>query len=350
MHRTSGVAFEGTYLSPERKTSFFGEMLGNSAHRELKVSRAFAACFAGSQTFRRQTLRYICKSCGIPTRTATLDSWRCETEVTVARGRVDIRLVPDTTQTPTIILENKVAAPLTKEQLLRYKSRGSRTRLVVVTKHYPEVGGLWLRNNHIVSLRWQDFHRILGALDVGSRGVDRFLSQEFRTYLEELDMAHREDLTRTDIHRVAALFRTIDVPHVSDMDAEPGFRAGADMIHFLNEVLRRSRERQPELERWKRWGTRYFKWRPDRNSPWQHHLAFRLMKHGWQEYFGAGIMLAEGSQKPCWVVSGQSTRDKWIEYDHAITRVCKGNGVLDVDKLVHLYLDGLKKSGLLKIK
>jgi PD-(D/E)XK nuclease superfamily len=327
--------------------SFFAQMLGASAHREVKLSRAFAACFSASCTFRRVTLQAICRSCRLPPRAAKLDSWRCETEPRVSQGRLDIRLTPGSEGLQTLVLENKVAAPLTKEQLLRYRSAGSRFRLVAITKRYPEVGLTWLEKNRVVSLRWQDIHRALGVLP-DARGADRFICLAFRAYLEELDMAHREDLTKADVSRVTRLFAAIAASRKSEIDAESAFRAAADLLALLDEVLRHSRERQPELEAWKRWGPSYFKWR-EREGPSSHFLAFRLLKHGWQEWFGAGIMFEDGSHDAYWVVSGQPTkRGEYIEEQHAIAKVCKRNGSLDADRMVRLYLDGLATSGMLR--
>jgi hypothetical protein len=246
------------------------------------------------------------------------------------------------------VLENKVSAPLTKEQLLRYRSGGSGSRLVAVTKRYPEVGISWLKKNGIVSLRWQDIHRALGAIS-GARGEDRFLCLEFRAYLEELDMAHRENLTQADIHSVTRLFAAIRSGRNSDLDAESAFRAGADLHQLLEEVIRHSRERQPELERWKRWGPSYLKWRESPEAPFYHLLLFRLLKRGWQEWFGAGIMFKDCSHDACWLVSGKPTkRGKYIEHRYAIARVCKRDGSLDPDRMVRLYLDGLAASGMLR--
>lgn len=60
--------------------SFFREMLGSTADREVKVSRAFASCFQESQAFQRAVLQVVFRACRLKPSPRSMQ-WRCETEV-----------------------------------------------------------------------------------------------------------------------------------------------------------------------------------------------------------------------------------------------------------------------------
>lgn len=329
----------------DRPASFFLEMLGTHAKREVNVSRAFASCFSTSEAFRTTVLKVICRACGVKPRVASAP-WRCETEVHTSAGRPDIRLVPHDPRTPTLILENKVAAPLTKGQLLGYCSTDRRARVVAVTRRYPEVGRRWLRINRCASVRWQEIHKALGAVP-RIKGADRFLCEAFRSYLEELDMAHREDITLADVAKVNKLVTAISSKRNSWMVADSALRTGADLLALLDQVLRGARDEQRAVEKWAANGPMYIKWHePD--GPPAHHFSFKLLKRGLKEWFGAGFMFVDG--EAFWVVQGKIGGGRpFFHRQYKIERVCAKTGVLDPERMLRLYLAGLKASGLLPV-
>lgn len=239
--------------------SFFRIVLGATARREVKVSSAFAACFASSRTFRRTILGLLWDCCRIGGRRPHPDNWRCRKEVVLSKGRLDLELSSADSRAPVFRLENKVEAPLKAAQLARYRSRHEGTRVVAVTKYAPDVGQRWLDEPKFYSLRWQQVHRAL-ASDVGLRGTDAFLCREFCDYLEELGMAHREDIGQADFKDLHRFFRTVTAERqYSGMDARNALDVCGSCLELLQDVARESIVRQPELARWVRSGPTYFK-------------------------------------------------------------------------------------------
>ena len=97
-------------------------------------------------------------------------------------------------------LESKVESALTEAQIKKYRKKGAEY-LVAVTKHPPEVSERRLRQLGAFALRWQDVHR--GLLEKPASGhIDRFIQSSFVTFLEELGMAHADDVRTSDLQKL----------------------------------------------------------------------------------------------------------------------------------------------------
>ena len=324
--------------------SFFRTVLGATAKREVKVSSAFAACFAASSAFRKTMLNVLWHVCAIGGRRPQPDSWRCRTEVAVSDGRFDLELTSTDSIAPVFRLENKVEDPLTAGQLSKYRSRHGRVRLVAVTKHAPDVGQQWLHEHSCYSMRWQEVHRALAtAIDV--RGSDAFLCRAFRDYLEELGMAHREDIGRNDFQELQRFFRTVTADRrYAGMDARDALDVGGSCLDLLQDVARAAVEREPRPAKWVRWGPAYFNWKNDDASR-DHHLAFRFMKKGWKHWIGAGFVVPEAPVvKAYWIVWGKTSVSREFEQRSPLRDVCS-RGSLDQSKLVKHMFSSIARRG-----
>ena len=113
-------------------------------------------------------------------------------------------------------LESKVQAPLKAEQMRRYRCNNRGEYLVAITKRSPEVGRAWIASAGAFSIRWQEVHRTLAQAP--ALGKDRYLCDSFCAYLEELGMAHRDDVTLADLNQLHRLFRHIGAARKSKID------------------------------------------------------------------------------------------------------------------------------------
>jgi hypothetical protein len=182
----------------------------------------------------------------------------------------------------------------------------------------------------------------------GLRGKDRFLCSAFALYLEELDMAYREELMPSDLKDLTRLVSAIESERNVALDAASAFSVGADILLLLEDVLRTARDERQELKSWVRWGPSYQKWR-DEDGAVSHNFHFRVLKSGWKRWFGAGFMFKPGDSRIYWVVQGDIGLGEPPYVQHRLGKVCM-KGHLDQERMLKSFLDGLDKSGLLSTR
>lgn len=333
---------------PTDPPAFFPYLLGTRHGREVKVSAAFAACFHHSQLFRERVTALLSNVCSV--RRLGGGQWSCQTEVHQPRvGRIDVQLtaVPSNGRVPVgFWLESKVEAPLTQEQLRRYRRVAEGRFLIALTKHPPDTGSRWLQEEGIFSLRWQDIHRALKGSR--ARGADRFIIDSFTDYLEALDMAHREDITLEDLRKLARLLAQIDSPKSSEMRVGNAFDIGTACLGLTDDVLQIVLDvHGRRLRRWKRWGPSYFKWFEDGTAT-GHYIGFRFHDGGWKNWFAAMFHFPGGpDREPTWHVSGKLLRGKPFDKPHRLGSLTGRGGAIDPQKLASRFISDAKKFGVL---
>lgn len=190
--------------------------MAGSRQRENQLSRTFAACFNEVPGFRRQMVGVFWKATGHSGHPPGHDSWQCVAEESTPKpggGRVDLHVTRTDGggRTPPgpheFYVESKVESRLTRHQPHKYRRHGVRP-LIVITKYRPEVPAAELDAEDVFSLRWQDVHRVLRS-PLTHGAVDRRICLWMTDYLEELDMAYREDLSLADLRSCGKLFRTV---------------------------------------------------------------------------------------------------------------------------------------------
>lgn len=327
--------------------SLFRTMLRAREGREVNVSRAFEACFSRSSLFRRKVLGALASVCGVERADLLAREWICDSEIAGSYGRFDLRLTPVDGAGKRIILENKVGAPLTKAQMRKYR-RAQSDYLIAITKRHPEVGRRWLTANGCLAIRWQDIHATLAHPPMG-RGADAFLCNEFRVYLEELDMAYGGSLTKRDLVRVARLLNAIRAERRhAEIRAAPAFEAALQILSLLDDVVNEVRDALPEVSEWGQWGPSYFKWRE--NDEDYHHFAFRLKRRGWESYCGAGVVLSARRLNrikcaTCWQVGGKET---YRESEYGLAEITGRGQALQPHLLAERFVRDIRKSGILR--
>lgn len=321
--------------------SFFHQLFRDRSHIEINVSRAFAMCFRESLPFANAVLELLHSTCG---ERSLLKSpqWECRTEVSFSKGRPDIEI-----HAPGVALfrlENKIGAPLTKNQLRRYGLRGRHRYLIALTKRPPDVGRRWISRQGAFSIRWQDVHRAVAKAPAA--GKDRYLRDSFCLFLEELGMAHREDISLQDLDLLYELLDTIAINRrwrrVSPRNA---FDVGDATLHLLREVAREARDDVPALESWSRSGPFYSK---NEERGWHyHHLGFFFQRKRGKEKIGAGFSFRQNGGWARWEVwrtqSNQGFARTRLSY---IRRVCGKTGALDRNKMLKSFVNGAKALGL----
>ena len=213
--------------------SFFRTMLGTKSGHEVRVSRAFAACFAQSKAFRQAIVVLLHGTCGAHLFNADGD-WTCDVEIALPSGdRPDLQLTcTSDPRCPVFQLESKVSAVLTQDQMNRYRRYQGDKYLIAITKSPPQTGIRWLREHGCIALRWQDVHRALRKLQ-RLRGSDKFLVNAFCDYLEDFGMAHREDITENDLLQLQRLFRSISATGSSAISPKNAFDTASSTLSLL---------------------------------------------------------------------------------------------------------------------
>ena len=320
--------------------SFFSQLLGHKANREVSLSKAFAACFRESAAFRHAILDLLWATCRVRGRQRRQE-WTCHTEVVIdPQSRPDIHILPtEKSDGPLFRLESKVSAPLRSEQLTRYRLKMDGQYLVVITKRPPEVGRAWIERHGVFALRWQDIHRTVDA--ISAKGRDHYICDSFATYLEELGMAHREDLRAADLEKVGKLFGKVAAPKTDELNATEAFRIADDCLGVLDDVMAAAVESQPKLVKWSRWGPKYYKWLSSSRVPY-HMLVFRFHDAKWRTWFGAEFVFVETPGPPAWQVSGATRKTPERYYERALSSICRKDGTLDPEKMLRSFLSGAK--------
>jgi len=260
--------------------------LAQRRHREDQLSNTFRACFVHSRSFRSTVLRQLLTVCGFPNKLADSEEWACQTQLTEVFGkqnpdvcRYDIELLNGSGGNSNIPghfrLESKIEAPLSKSQLGRYKRRTG-VQLVAITKNYPEVPIQWMRRKGIASLRWQDIHRALTAAR-NDTAIDKFLTGQFLSYLENSNMAFREIRLR-QLEDFADLLGTIRMQQRDGRVPKIGtFTTGNDCLLMLGDLDRGIRDYLPNSDGWKTWGPGYSQTNSEKDGVW-HSLGFQRYK------------------------------------------------------------------------
>jgi hypothetical protein len=326
--------------------SFFPHLLSDSKGRELKVSAAFAACFHHSTVFREATLALFSRLCRV--RVSGRSGWSCESEVDQSVGRIDLQLASLATKRRrpvTFWIESKVQAVLTKAQLRRYRRISEDCFLIALTKHPPETGSQWLRDQGIFALRWQDVHRVLKGTQ--ARGADRFLIAAFVEYLEVLGMAHREDLRLADLQRLNTLFGKISASENTQMAVGTAFEVASSCLGVADDVLQAAWESHgKQLVKLQRFGPSYFKWF-DEGVP-AHFLGFRFHDYGWSHWLGAAFVFPANGNEAYWEVGGKRGGQEEFARRFRLKALTRSDDVLDVHKLTNRFLSVSKRFGTLK--
>lgn len=242
------------------------------------------ACFEKSSFVREVVLNLVRVTCRIRSPMGDAAQWHCVAEVETPRpggGRLDLRLgcVTDRgNRFPVFHLESKLGSPLRIEQLRRYRRHGVKY-VVAVTKHPPEVSKREIDAAGVFALRWQDFHRGLLKRRAPTSS-DRFVVRSLVEYMEELDMASREDLTARDLENCRKLLNAISATRYREISPKDGFRNLDSCLALLRELRIEFIEDNPKFAGHHSWGPGYFSWFEERSRIW-HALGWDLWKRRW---------------------------------------------------------------------
>ena len=321
------MADKKIYSPNDQHKSFFKIIAGQNAS-ENDLSRFFRACFVNSPEFAQIMLTTIWREAGLSGSAPKADGWECDYQpaAPVPRGgRPDLCLMPPSglgrrAMHSAIYLESKVGAPLTEQQLQRYKEHGTEV-LVAITKNWPEVSQAWLKRNGIKSLRWQDICRELRQTKCHGR-QNRFLCDGFATYLEESDMAYPESISQSDLLDVQSLLKRI-ASLESDGSVVPRarFKVADGCIELLKDAKRRVREKLPKSKfiGWKSWGPGYFHYRED-NSITAHAFGFIWYPKIWHDQnFRCTIFFPVSTRKP-YLLLHREQGDEMFRERHLLIR------------------------------
>ena len=329
-------------------TSGFFRTLGQLAgtrQQENQLSRTFQACFSASPGFRNSVLKMLCRECQAHANVSA--EWTCAVDLAGPNGgRPDLRISSTQRGQPVFVLESKVGSKLREEQLLRYRTRKNdeMTFIVAITKNRPEVAPRALRRVRVDSVRWQDIHRALNDQTVHNP-VDRFIASSFVVYLEDSDMAYREQLTVSDLENAARLLRAIH--HESDgMATKDGFDTLNSCACVLKDICSDVREEFSTLKRMGRWGPKYFCWAKGEDGPGrEHEIGSGLWREVGKKEDGLGwsfLFSADTAYSTQWSVWRYEENERLSSFDRDIRRFFT-RGVLDSNKLVQSVRHQAKK-------
>jgi hypothetical protein len=329
---------------------FFTALGGLAGSVENQLSTTFSVCFAKSAFFRRTIIALLVRTCGI--RDLSSGEWTCRAQVPTpwpGGGLVDLRIVPSVERRRqrasqrAFYLESKVEAPLTCEQLKRYRKHGI-SYLVAITKYPPECTVSELAEIGAFAVRWQDVHRELEQGNPSSP-VERFIVREFVSYLEDLGMAHREDITLQDLTRVKKVLSTAacarggstggpDGSPGRDLIPRNGFEVADSCLNILQDLRRQFVEQRPTFASYRRWGPGYFVWFEDGGARW-HAFGWELFKSDYPKAsFGCRFWFPDRqSDTPRWAVHLEGTAVSAKEWDYPIKQMMT-RGTLDQAKLL----------------
>ena len=229
------------------------------------------------------------------------DSWQCSAEVATpleGGGRVDLRFTR-TNQSGAVVqdfyVESKVESPLTLAQVEKYRKHGVKS-LLVLTKYKPDEP---IIAKGVSELRWQDVHRVLQDM-AGARAIDGRLCQWMAEYLEELDMAYREDLTVADLSSCGKLFRSVRSSEKwKQVSARYVFEIAHACTGMLDDLHQDFLDAHPTLEAapYRNSKTHYGKWVEPEDDSDSHHLRWQITKRHWRRWqFCFSIVWSEDSR------------------------------------------------------
>jgi hypothetical protein len=327
--------------------------IGRSSQPENQLTRTFQACFNYSLGFRKTVLKTLSSACSLRGALLHPEHWRCNVFPSSPKeggGYPDIRLWDtvgrhDGKPIPDFVLESKVGAPLKSEQLEKYRSSGIE-RLVAITKNPPECSKQEVIDLGAYTLRWQDIHRALRS-DHQGRSIDSFIAQEFVKYLEDNNMAYREQLSLNDLNRIGKLFQKISLP-TRELNPRGAFNAADRCLKMLADLQREFMDSRPALKKAHRWTPAYFNtW--DENRPSYHALGWAFYwKHYENRRFGCRIYFPQDTDKHIsWAVQyfNRKTDPEPVESERRISSYFT-KGYLDAQKLLKSIDDFARKWGI----
>jgi hypothetical protein len=297
-------------------------------------------CFRESPPFARAVLDLLYETCSAGAPRSDLE-WRCDTEVAFAQGRPDIEIHAPGLR---FRLESKIGAPLTKGQLLRYRFRREGEYLLALTKRPPDVGNRWMKQKGVFSIRWQDVHRAAAGARARN-GRDRYLRDSFCLYLEELAMAHREDVRVADLQRLHVLFNAIASSKGSRVAPRNSFDVAESCLHLLRELIRDARDEIPALQEWGRRGPAYVR-EVYTSGDVRHHLGVHFRRDRGPEWLGAGFTFWQDKHQAKWEVWRTRKRDGLSDNRfRSLTSVCGKTGALDRGKMLRSFITLARELG-----
>jgi len=328
----------------------FLRLLAGSRPSENYLSRAFQACFRRSPIFANAIIKLLWKTCALKGSTPDSSEWTCEYQPATPRGK---KIRPDLCLRPPlssghkpIYLESKVGAVLGEKQLLNYINSGAEI-LVAVTKKWPEVSRVRLRELGINHLRWQDISRTLTTLSC-HKGVDKFLCAEFFEYLEDSDMSYREAISISNMEKIATCFTNIGTPGLDGFVPAASFDYANSCLSLLKDARRIAQESSPALVNCRNWGPGYFNITYDDDSSLVQWHALGMVMYPHNGYWRSRLLCAiyfptENLKDILWTINHEgnlfTSKREISEHVHKHTT----NGKLDADKLAMSIVAAVKK-------
>jgi hypothetical protein len=321
-------------------TPFFSTLGALASHQqENQLSRTFKACFDSSESFRHLLLDFLRERLDVPLPRS--DRWTCDVEQAVKgkMGRLDLHIRARDGD-DVFAIESKVESPLREEQIAKYRKGGVK-RLLIVTKHPPEVSERRLRQLGVSAFRWQDIHNLLRSRQPRSP-VDRFLCGSFADFLEEAGMAYPRDITTQDLRHMGVSFRAIASPCPAGRNPRSGFGTASSCLDLLGVLAQSVRDQYRRLESAKQWGPAYYNY-DDGKRGLHHYLSVVFYRkpfdRGPRFYLQIGIPNNPGDL----IWSVEYYRKDSEEPDFSVWKKLKTigirHGALDTDVLLASVLD-----------
>ncbi len=159
-----------------------------SPEKEDRLTQVFVACFNHSALFRKAALRFFGLQCDVDARSTSQEPSRDR------KGRLDIKIL-NGDEHEIAVVENKIDAILTGNQLGRYRKAGHR-KVIAIARNYPQLDKNLKQFN---VYRWSEFYSELEkALNTAPAG-ECLLGASFLRYLEELNMTGLKPITKNDL-------------------------------------------------------------------------------------------------------------------------------------------------------
>jgi len=201
------------------------------SHTENRLSQIFSATFNNSAKFRSLFLRYISFPCKGNLKAITQKSYK----VNNIDYYIDILLCVD--DTPIIVIENKIDAPLERRQLENYNeiSELKDTKKIAIVRHYFELFEAEL--NWDID-HWADLYVFLKMNLLTADGLDKFIIDNFLNHLEDLKMSRVTEISRSEISNLAEAFWVIRHNNKPVFSlTKPIFDTANNYMNMLEEIV-----------------------------------------------------------------------------------------------------------------
>jgi hypothetical protein len=198
-------------------------------------------------------------------------------------------------------------------------------------------------------LRWQDFCRALRQKTIKGQ-KEKFLCESFAKYLEESDMAYRDDITKEHLNDICTLLNKITSGKHINIGGK-AFNYTYHCLEFLRDVRASVLERIPKLNEWMSWGPFYIREASEEGEEAPQDLAFSFgRKWSSGEPYISGRIRFPPKGNVQWVVLWGKYEDP-DEIPHSIGSVSSpikapsGRTVraLDADKMAKTFVDAARK-------